>query len=129
MSVALSTQRDSVMETTAANVAAAIINQRRAAPDASTGKMMLLPKISDMVGTDPQSAMSGSEIVDGLGQKVLATDPEARFLCQYRVWGWNDPITPHLARVHLRILWPVEIAKRNPDRAESYEVFTMMGER
>ncbi|HPA21003.1 MAG TPA: hypothetical protein PLU30_24865 [Verrucomicrobiae bacterium] len=129
MSVALSTQRDSVMETAAANVAAAIINQRRAAPEA-TSENIVLPRLSDMVGVDANSAASGSEVVDMSGRKVPSADQQAQFLCQYRSWGWDDPITPHLARVHLRVLWPVELARRSPERAESYEVFTMMaGER
>lgn len=128
MSIAISTQRDSVMETNAANVAASILNQRRSAPQA-TIQNAILPKLSEMMGEDIKSAASGSEVVDGSGKRVAQADPNAQFICEYKGWGWNDPVTPKLARVHLRLLWPVELARRAPDRAESYEVFTMMRER
>ncbi len=128
MSIAMSTQRDSVMETNAANVAASILNQRRSAPQA-TIQNAILPKLSEMLGEDFRSAASGSEVVDGSGKRVAQSDPNGQFICEYRGWGWNDPVTPKLARVHLRLLWPVELARRAPERAESYEVFTMMRER
>lgn len=128
MSIAMSTQRDSVMETNAANVAASILNQRRAAPLAQIPQSVL-PELSEMNGTDAKGASGGSELVDGSGRKVPQTDPMAQFLCEYKAWGWNDPVTPRLAKIHLRLLWPVELARRSPERAESYEVFTMMTER
>lgn len=128
LSVAMSSQRDSVMETTAANVASAILNQRRAAPEA-TGAGIILPKLSDMSGTDPTGGASGEEIVDVAGKRVSENDLEAQFLCQYRGWGWDDPTTPGLVRVHLRLMWPVELARRDPERAEKYEVFTMISGR
>ncbi len=127
LSVAMSSQRDSVMETTAANVASAILNQRRAAPQAEIGDAVI-PKLSELVGTSADSAVSVSEYVDGSGIKVADSDPQAAFLCEFRGWGWDDPVTPKLARLHLRLLWPVELAKRDPERAESYEIFTMMSE-
>lgn len=128
MSVALSTQRDSVMETTAANVAAAILNQRRTAPLADIQEAVI-PKVSELVGATADGAVAGNAMVDGSGKKLQESDPGAQFLCEYRGWGWDDPITPRLARVHLRLLWPVELARRAPERAESYEVFTMLSER
>ncbi len=128
MSIAMSTQRDSVMETNAANVAASILNQRRSAPQA-TIENTILPKLSEMLGEDIKSAASGSEVVDGSGKRVAQSDPNGLFICEYKGWGWNDPVTPKLARVRLRLLWPVELARRAPERAESYEVFTMMRER
>lgn len=125
MSVALSTQRDSVMETTAANVAAVILNQRRASPT-NTIEDAVLPAISEFTGDDPSSSSASPVTVDSAGRKVADTDMQAQFVCEYRGWGWNDPVTPGLVRVHLRLMWPVELARRAPDRAESYEVFTML---
>lgn len=128
MSVALSTQRDSLMETMAANAAAAIVNQRRAAPAADIGDPVL-PKLSEMRGQDSKSAATEVVTIDTAGNKVTETDPEARFLCEYRGWGYDDTEMPRTVRLHLRLTWPVELARRAPERAESYEVFTMISER
>ncbi|MCC6356393.1 MAG: hypothetical protein IT577_21100 [Verrucomicrobiae bacterium] len=128
MSVAISTQRDSLMETTAANAAAAIINERRSAPLADIADAVL-PRLSDLRGLDASGASIESETVDGAGKKIQESDPRAQFVCEYRGWGWDDPVTPGLVRVHLRLLWPIDLALKSPERAESYEVFTMMTER
>ncbi len=128
LSVAMSTQRDSTMETTAANVASMIINARRAAPKGDLDGAVL-PKIDEMTGSDPSSTAAQRTAVDLAGRKVADTDDQAQFLVEHRGWGYNDPDTPGLAHVHLRLIWPMELARRNPDRAESYEVFTMISER
>lgn len=128
MSVALSTQRDSVMETMAANVAATILNQRRSAPSKDMDDAVL-PRIDEFTGDDFRGAAAERVTVDVAGRKVADEDPEAQFVCEYRGWGYNSTATPGLAHVHLRLMWPVELARRAPERAESYEIFTMMAER
>lgn len=127
LSVAMSSQRDSVMETTAANVASAILNQRRSSPQGDLADSVI-PKLSELTGPNAEGAAPVTEYLDGSGRKVTEGDAQAQFLCEFRGWGWDDPVTPRLARLHIRLLWPIGLAKRDPERAQSYEVYTMMSE-
>jgi hypothetical protein len=151
LSIALSTQQQSVMQTLAANTAAEMIGRRRAAPHANNFQVegqgsrdLLIPKLEDISGTSyPVKAIGEPQVVDTTGFTVeggQAADADTgaiQFICEYR--GWRDarssdeqsgPKTGNnLYYIHLRFLWPVAVARVNPAAAESYEVLTMITEK